>query len=60
MDDPQRAAALGTAGRRYVERHHTWDAAAERLEHVYDAARKAAYRSNAADAHSACSSAYAK
>lgn len=38
MDDPQRAAAIGAAGRRYVERHHTWDAAAERLECVYSAA----------------------
>ncbi len=38
MDDPQLAAAIGAAGRRYVERRHTWDAAAERLEHVYAAA----------------------
>ncbi|MDW8231553.1 MAG: glycosyltransferase, partial [Roseiflexaceae bacterium] len=38
MDDPQRAAAIGAAGRRYVEQYHTWDAAAERLEWVYSAA----------------------
>jgi glycosyltransferase involved in cell wall biosynthesis len=38
IDDPQRAATIGAAGRRYVERYHTWDAAAERLEHVYSAA----------------------
>lgn len=41
MDDPHLAAAIGAAGRRYVEQHHTWDAAAERLEHVYAAAIEA-------------------
>lgn len=42
IDNPQRAAAIGAAGRRYVEQHHTWDAAAERLEYVYGAAIEAA------------------
>ncbi len=48
MDDPQRAAAIGAAGRRYVERHHTWDAAAERLECVYGAAVDTAPHNDAA------------
>ncbi|ABU57718.1 glycosyltransferase [Roseiflexus castenholzii] len=38
MEDPQRAAAIGASGRRYVEQHHTWDAAAGRLETVYSTA----------------------
>lgn len=38
MNDPQRAAAIGAAGRRYVEQYHTWDAAAQRLEQVYASA----------------------
>lgn len=35
LDDPARAAALGAAGRAYVEAHHTWDGAAAALEGVY-------------------------
>ncbi len=38
LDDPQRAAALGAAGRRYVEQHHAWEVAVERLERAYAAA----------------------
>lgn len=50
MDDPQRAATIGAAGRRYVEQHHTWDAAAERLEYVYGAAIETTYCNRAAAA----------
>lgn len=35
LDDPAERAALGTAGRAYVETHHRWEALAERLERVY-------------------------
>jgi polysaccharide biosynthesis protein PslH len=35
LDDPARAARLGAAGRRYVERHHNWDTAAAQLELLY-------------------------
>ncbi|MCS6842317.1 MAG: glycosyltransferase [Roseiflexus sp.] len=46
MDDPQRAAAIGAAGRRYVEQYHTWDAAAERLEWAYSAAIESVQQHN--------------
>lgn len=35
LDDPARAAAVGKAGRAYVERAHGWDAAVERFEALY-------------------------
>lgn len=35
LADPARAAAIGAAGRRHVEAHHDWDAAAATLESVY-------------------------
>jgi glycosyltransferase involved in cell wall biosynthesis len=35
LDRPDRAEALGRAGRAFVERHHRWDAMAERLQEVY-------------------------
>lgn len=31
LDDPARAAAMGAAGRRFVEQHYTWDAVVDRL-----------------------------
>jgi glycosyltransferase involved in cell wall biosynthesis len=37
--DPDLAGALGTAGRRYVELHHSWESGAGRLSQVYDRAR---------------------
>lgn len=42
LADPARAAAIGAAGRRHVEAHHDWDAAAAALEDAY--ARAAAVR----------------
>ncbi len=45
IDDPQRAATIGAASREYVERHHTWEAAAERLERIYATAISVANRS---------------
>lgn len=33
--DQEYAQALGRSGRQYVEEHHNWDKAAERLEHIY-------------------------
>ncbi len=42
---PDQRAAVGAAGRRYVETQHTWDSAAARFEHLYEqAARPAAPR----------------
>jgi polysaccharide biosynthesis protein PslH len=35
LADPPSAAALGTAGRAYVERHHDWDASVALLEQAY-------------------------
>ena len=35
LDSPGERAALGAAGRAYVEAHHRWEALAERLEAVY-------------------------
>jgi len=35
LEDPDLAARLGAAGRRYVERHHDWDVVAARLEDIY-------------------------
>jgi glycosyltransferase involved in cell wall biosynthesis len=35
FDQPAQAAAIGEAGRRFVERHHGWDAAAAALEQSY-------------------------
>jgi glycosyltransferase involved in cell wall biosynthesis len=36
LADPARRQAVGTAGRRYVERQHNWGAIAAQLEQVYD------------------------
>lgn len=38
MSDPALAARLAAAGRRYVERHHSWEASARRLVGVYERA----------------------
>jgi glycosyltransferase involved in cell wall biosynthesis len=38
LDSPARQAAIGAAGRRYVEQHHDWNRAADRLERIYAAA----------------------
>ena len=38
LDDPARAAAIGAAGRAYVEREHGWDRAVARFEGLYEAA----------------------
>jgi len=35
LADPALRARLGTAGRRFVEEHHSWDAAVARLEAIY-------------------------
>ena len=35
LDDPRRAAALGEAGRRYVQGAHDWSVAARSLEAIY-------------------------
>jgi polysaccharide biosynthesis protein PslH len=35
LADPQLCQRVGMAGRRYVEEHHRWDAAANRLEGLY-------------------------
>ena len=35
LEDPERAKAMGAAGRAYVERHHSWEAAAQAFETVY-------------------------
>jgi glycosyltransferase involved in cell wall biosynthesis len=35
LDSPTHRAAIGAAGRRYVERHHAWSASAARLEQIY-------------------------
>lgn len=38
LNSPQRARALGAAGRRYVETHHDWQGSVRRLEEIYAAA----------------------
>lgn len=38
LDHPERRAAVGQAGRRYVERCHNWDTIANQLEHIYRSA----------------------
>jgi polysaccharide biosynthesis protein PslH len=38
LNDPARGRDIGLAGRAFVERHHTWRAAAQSLERVYRAA----------------------
>jgi glycosyltransferase involved in cell wall biosynthesis len=35
LSQPEAAARIGAAGRRYVERHHDWDAIAGHLEEIY-------------------------
>jgi glycosyltransferase involved in cell wall biosynthesis len=35
LSQPEAAARMGAAGRRYVEQHHDWDAIAGRLEEIY-------------------------
>ncbi|MCB0216506.1 MAG: glycosyltransferase [Chloroflexi bacterium] len=42
LDDPQRAAALGRAGRDYVAEHHGWGSAAASFEGLYASAIQAA------------------
>ncbi len=37
LASPEKRAAVGAAGRRYVEQHHTWNSAAVRLENMYQA-----------------------
>ena len=39
LADVDLRARLGEAGRRYVEEHHSWDAAAQSLERAYRAER---------------------
>jgi sugar transferase (PEP-CTERM/EpsH1 system associated) len=36
LDSPQRRAALGAAGRRYVEKHHNWQRGAAQLAQLYE------------------------
>ena len=36
LDDPQRAAAMGAAGREWVEREWTWAGSAARLRKLLD------------------------
>jgi glycosyltransferase involved in cell wall biosynthesis len=38
LQDSGRRAMIGAAGRRYVERHHSWQTAIDRLERVYSLA----------------------
>jgi polysaccharide biosynthesis protein PslH len=38
LEDPGRRAALGQAGRSYVEKHHHWDVVARQLDSIYDLA----------------------
>lgn len=40
LNAPERRAALGAAGRRYVEAEHTWDSAAARFEGLYEMAAR--------------------
>ncbi|TGJ94510.1 glycosyl transferase, partial [Actinotalea fermentans ATCC 43279 = JCM 9966 = DSM 3133] len=52
LDDPDRAAAMGAAGRREVE-HYTWEAVVDRYDAVYDrvlASRSVAARHRGAPA----------
>jgi glycosyltransferase involved in cell wall biosynthesis len=35
LDDPARAAAMGEAGRQYVQRHYSWQSVAGRMETLY-------------------------
>lgn len=44
LADPAARAALGAAGRAYVERHHSWATSAALLEQCYAAARRLAPR----------------
>jgi glycosyltransferase involved in cell wall biosynthesis len=41
IDDPARAAAMGEAGRKYVERHHSWQSVVGRMEALYQELRAA-------------------
>jgi glycosyltransferase involved in cell wall biosynthesis len=43
LENQQRAAAIGVAGRRYVEQYHDWDVAAERLELLYQGIARPQY-----------------
>lgn len=43
INDPWLATQIGQAGRRYVEQHHDWDGAAQKLEVIY---RQAMARTN--------------
>jgi glycosyltransferase involved in cell wall biosynthesis len=40
LSAPAQGAALGAAGRRYVETNHTWDSAAARFERLYEQAAR--------------------
>jgi sugar transferase (PEP-CTERM/EpsH1 system associated) len=42
LSDPALAGRLSAAGRRYVEAHHSWEAAARRLVGIYERARSEA------------------
>ena len=44
LRDPQRAAAMGVAGRQYVEAYQRWDYAASLLEQMYARAKPAQLR----------------
>ena len=37
LENPELQTAVGASGRQFVERHHSWDAAAQTLEKVYGA-----------------------
>lgn len=39
LDAPKQRAAVGAAGRRYVETYHTWDSAAAQFEALYEKSR---------------------
>jgi glycosyltransferase involved in cell wall biosynthesis len=41
VDDPARAAAMGAAGRRYVQHHYAWPAVAGQMEALYEELRMA-------------------
>ncbi|WP_322488686.1 glycosyltransferase [Chloroflexus sp.] len=43
LDDDERRAAIGQAGRLYVERHHNWQQSVSRLEAVYASAGTSLY-----------------
>jgi glycosyltransferase involved in cell wall biosynthesis len=42
LNTPQQRAQLGRAGRQFVEEHHSWDSAVQRLETIYANCRQAA------------------